>query len=154
MLDADATNSLALNGLKKVAEAQTAQAREAINAGNADLANQRIAELAQLSPNHPAIAELRAALAKMHETDVQALDQQLAKAEAQLRAGKIDGPEGAQALFLAAIKRALPMHAPRPDCAVCPGVRDPGHAASTTTTMRQRKNCCARPRRLRRSWPT
>jgi tetratricopeptide (TPR) repeat protein len=105
VLDADATNSLALNGLKKVAETQTAQAHEAINAGNADLANQRIAELAQLSPNHPAIAELRAALAKMHETDVQALDQQLAKAEAQLRAGKIDGPEGAQALFLGAIKR-------------------------------------------------
>ena len=105
VLDADATNSLALNGLKKVAEAQTAQAREAINAGNAELANQRIAELAQLSPNHPAIAELRAALAKMHETDVQALEQQLTKAEAQLRAGKIDGPEGAQALFLAAIKR-------------------------------------------------
>ncbi len=105
VLDADATNSLALNGLKKVAEAQTVQARDAINAGNADLANQRIAELAQLSPNHPAIAELRAALAKTHETDVQALDQQLAKAEAQLRAGKIDGPEGAQALFLAAIKR-------------------------------------------------
>ena len=105
VLDADATNSLALNGLKKVAEAQTAQAHEAINSGNADLANQRIAELAQLSPNHPAIAELRAALAKMHETDVQALDQQLAKAEAQLRAGKIDGNDGAQALFLAVIKR-------------------------------------------------
>jgi len=105
VLDADATNSLALNGLKKVAEAQTVQAREAINAGNADLANQRIAELAQLSPNHPAIAELRAVLAKMRETDVQALDQQLTKAEAQLRAGKIDGAEGAQALFLAAIKR-------------------------------------------------
>ncbi len=105
VLDADATNGLALNGLKKVAEAQTAQAREAISAGNADLANQRIAELAQLSPNHPAIAELRAAMAKMHETDVQALEQQLTKAEAQLRAGRIDGSEGAQALFLAAIKR-------------------------------------------------
>jgi hypothetical protein len=62
VLDADATNALAQNGLKKVAEAQAAQAREAINAGNADLANQRIADLAKLSPNHPAIPELRAAL--------------------------------------------------------------------------------------------
>ena len=105
VLDADATNSLALNGLKKVAEAQAAQAREAIAAGNADLANQRIAELAQLSPNHPAIAELRAALAKMREGDAQALEQQLAKAEAQLRAGRIDGNDGAQALFQAALKR-------------------------------------------------
>jgi serine/threonine protein kinase len=105
VLDADATNALALNGLKKVAEAQAAQAREAIAAGNAEQANQRIAELAQLSPNHPAIPELRAALAKMREADVQASDQQLAKAEAQLRAGKMTGNDGALALFQAALKR-------------------------------------------------
>jgi serine/threonine protein kinase len=105
VLDADATNALALNGLKKVAEAQAALAREAISAGNADQANQRIGELAQLAPNHPAVAELRAALAKMRESDQQATDQQLAKAEAQLRAGKMTGNDGALAQFQAVQKR-------------------------------------------------
>jgi hypothetical protein len=105
VLDADATNALALNGLKKVAEAQAAQAREAIAAGNADLANQRIAALAQLSPNHPAIAELRAALAQGRESDGKALDRQLTQAEAQLKAGRIGGKEGALALFRAVEQR-------------------------------------------------
>jgi serine/threonine-protein kinase PpkA len=133
VLDADPTNALALNGLKKVAEAQAAQVRAAISAGNSDQANQRIAELAKLSPNHPAIAELRAALSSLRSTAVKprdnavqtrentnqsrentaqprdsgapANDQQLAKAEAQLRAGRMTGDDGALALFQAALKR-------------------------------------------------
>jgi serine/threonine-protein kinase PpkA len=105
VLDADATNALALNGLKKVAEAQALQARDAINASNATLANQRIAELATLAPNHPAIPELRADVAKMKETDNQALDQSLVKAEAQLKVGKLGGDDGAIALFQTALKR-------------------------------------------------
>jgi len=124
VLDADAANSLAVSGLKKVAEAQAAQVREAIAAKNVELANQRIAALAQLSPNHPAIAELRATLAKIREDDGQAAqksqqavaqkpgpattaagDAQVAKAEAQIRAGKIAGDDGALALFQAALKR-------------------------------------------------
>ena len=144
VLDADSTNALAQNGLKKVAEAQAAQAREAINAGNADLANQRIADLAKLSPNHPAIPELRAALtglrtaaAKPRETPAQAKEtaaaahdktppmappparesappagelpgkagDQLARAEAQVRAGQLTGDDGALALFQAVLKR-------------------------------------------------
>jgi len=127
VLDADATNALALNGLKKVAEAQATLARSAIAAGNAEQANQRVAELAQLSPNHPAIPELRGALAKLRETASQPpqpvqpppqpaqpgptppavpqADPQLAKAEAQLRAGHMTGTDGALALFQAALKR-------------------------------------------------
>ena len=105
VIDADATNALALSGLKKVAEAQADQARAAIAADNADLANQRVAELAQLSPNHPAVAELRGALAKMREGNNQAMEQQLTRAEAQLRAGKFEGNDGARALFEAVLKR-------------------------------------------------
>jgi tetratricopeptide (TPR) repeat protein len=123
VLDADAANAVALNGLKKTAEAQAAQVREAIAAGNADLAGQRINALTQLSPNHPAIPELRAALAKMREADNQKIqqtvqqtktaqppapqagEQQVGKAEAQLRAGRITGDDGALALFQAALKR-------------------------------------------------
>ena len=105
VLDADATNALALNGLKKVGEAVAQQARDAIAAGNIALANQRIADLTQLSPNHPAIPELRGALAKLHESDSQALEQQLTHAEAQQRAGRIGGDDGALAQFLAILKR-------------------------------------------------
>ena len=105
VLDADGANSLAISGLKKVGEALAKQAREAIAAGNMELANQRVGELAQLSPNHPAIPELRAALANQRADNTQALEQQLTRAEAQQHAGKIQGDDGALALFLAAQKR-------------------------------------------------
>jgi len=105
VLDADGANGLAISGLKKVGEALAKQARDAIAAGNNDLANQRVGELAQLSPNHPAIPELRAALANQRADNNQALEQQLARAEAQQRAGRIQGDDGALALFEAALKR-------------------------------------------------
>jgi serine/threonine-protein kinase PpkA len=105
VLDADAANALAMNGLKKVAAALAQQARDAIAAGNADLANQRVGELTQLAPNDPAIPELRAALANQRADTNQAQEQQLARAEAQQRAGKIAGDDGALALFLAVIRR-------------------------------------------------
>src|SRR5450432_3054757 len=105
VLDADATNALALNGLKKVGGAVAQQARDAIAAGNIGLANQRVTDLAQLSPNHPAIPELRAALAQSHESDTQALEQLLARGEAQQRSGKIGGDDGAFALLQAALRR-------------------------------------------------
>jgi tetratricopeptide (TPR) repeat protein len=104
VLDADMTNALALNGLKKVAEAVAQQARDAIAANNVDQANQLIAELAQLSPNHPAIPELRGAIAKLHAGAEQALEDTLSRAEAQQRAGRIAGADGALALFQAALK--------------------------------------------------
>jgi tetratricopeptide (TPR) repeat protein len=69
------------------------------------VANQRIAELAQLTPNHPAIPELRGDVAKLRASDTQALEQTLSKAEAQQRAGRIGGDEGALALFQAVLKR-------------------------------------------------
>ena len=105
VLDADATNALALNGLKKVGELVAQQARDAIAAGNMDLANQRIADLTQLSPNHPAIPELHAAIAQSHENASQVQEQQLTRAEAQQHAGKIGGDDGALTLFQAVLKR-------------------------------------------------
>ncbi|HTI96126.1 MAG TPA: protein kinase, partial [Rudaea sp.] len=107
VLDADMTNGLALNGLKKVAEAVAQQARDAITANNVDQANQLIAELAQLSPNHPAIPELRGAMAKLHAGAEQALEDTLSRAEAQQRAGRIAGADGALALFQSALKSDL-----------------------------------------------
>ncbi len=104
VMDADPTNALALNGMKKVAEAVAQQARDAIAAGRIDEANARVADLVRLSPNFPAIPELRAALAQSHENAAQALDQQLTQAETQQRAGKIAGDGGALTLFQAVLK--------------------------------------------------
>ncbi len=105
VLDADAGNAVASNGLKKVAEAQAALVREAIAQNNAELANQRIADLTQLAPNQQSIPELRSALAQMRQADTQAQDQQLARAEAALRENRLAGNDGALALFQAALKR-------------------------------------------------
>lgn len=105
VLDADATNALATNGLKKVAERLVEQTRAAIADGKVDAANQRIAELAQLSPNHAAIPELRADVAKLHTSDNEALEKALSKGEAQQRAGRIGGDEGALALFQGVLKK-------------------------------------------------
>ncbi|MBS0570054.1 MAG: protein kinase [Proteobacteria bacterium] len=104
VLDADMTNGLAINGLKKVAEAVAQQARDAIAAGDVDQANRLIAELAQLSPHHPAIPELRGAIARLHAGAEQALEDMLTRAEAQQRAGRIAGADGALALFQSALK--------------------------------------------------
>ena len=105
VLAADAGNALATNGLDKVARAQAQLARDAIAQNNGELAGQRIAELAQLIPNYPAIPELRAALSQMKTADTQAQDQQVVRAETALREGRLGGAEGAQALFSAALKR-------------------------------------------------
>jgi len=76
ILDADAGNAVARHGLDKVAAAQAQLAREALAQGDAELASQRLAQLAELAPNHAAIPELRSALAKRREADAQAQAQQ------------------------------------------------------------------------------
>ncbi len=105
VLDADPTNALALNGLKKVAKAVAQQARDAISAGNINDANEKIADLTRLSPNDPAIPELRAAIANQHADTRQVLDRQLDHANAQMQSGKLGGNDGAIALFRAILKQ-------------------------------------------------
>ena len=104
VLDADGNNAFATNGLTKVAERLVEQARAAIAEGKVDAANARIAELTQLSPNHAAIPELRGSVAKLHASDNEALEKTLGKAEAQQRAGRIGGDDGALASFQHALK--------------------------------------------------
>jgi len=76
ILDADAGNAVARHGLDKVAAAQAQLARDALAQGDAELAGQRLAQLAELAPNHAAIPELRSALAKRREADAQTQAQQ------------------------------------------------------------------------------
>jgi len=105
VLEGDSGNALASNGMKKVGERLVELARAAIADGKADVANQRIAELTQLSPNHAAIPELRGDVAKLHANDNEALDKTLTKAETQQRAGRNGGDEGAMALFQSVLKK-------------------------------------------------
>jgi serine/threonine-protein kinase PpkA len=107
---ADSTNALALNGLNNVTKALAQQGRDAINAGNLELARQRIADLEAMSPNTPAIPELRALVAGQRTETTQttvapATATQIARAEAQMRDGKLTGSDGAIALFQAALKQ-------------------------------------------------
>jgi serine/threonine-protein kinase PpkA len=106
VIDNDGSNAVAISGLRKVGERLVEQARAAIADGKADAANQRIAELEQLTPSHAAIPELRGEVAKLHASDSEALEKTLTKAEAQQRAGRIGGDEGALALFQTVLKKA------------------------------------------------
>jgi hypothetical protein len=105
ILDADADNAVARHGLDKAAQAQAQLAREAIAQGDAGLAERRIAELAELSPNHAAIPDLRAELARRRaddeQTQKQAQNQRIADAEQALTQGRLDQ---AHTLFAAALK--------------------------------------------------
>jgi serine/threonine protein kinase len=105
LLEADPGNALAKSGLDKVARAQAQLVRDALMQDNETLAEQRIADLAQLAPTDPALPELRAALTQKRTSETQAQDQQLARAESALQAGRLGGAEGAQALFATALKR-------------------------------------------------
>jgi len=64
ILDVDAGNAVAKHGLDKVAAAQAQLARDALEHGDIDLANQRITQLTEAAPNYAAIPALRAELAK------------------------------------------------------------------------------------------
>ena len=105
ILDVDAGNAVAAHGLDKVAAEQARLAREALAQGDADLAAQRIDQLAELVPNHAAIPELRSELAQRRVADSQAQDRQIVRAERALSEGRLAGGEGAQALFAAALKQ-------------------------------------------------
>lgn len=72
ILDVDSGNAVAQHGLDKVAAAQAKLARDALAQGDIELANQRVAQLAELAPNHAAIPELRTELARRRAAQTQA----------------------------------------------------------------------------------
>lgn len=105
MLDADPANAIALAGQKKIADTIAKQAREAIDASNQEIAEQRIAELTRIAPNHSSIPELRGAVAQIRSNAAAELEQWLTQAEAQLRAGVFTGAnDSAQILFQNVLK--------------------------------------------------
>jgi serine/threonine protein kinase len=106
VLASDSGNALAKAGINRSADALKAQARAALEANDAATASARIEDIARILPGFPDLPDLRAQLGKQRETAAAALEQDLARAEGQLRAGRISGtPESAQVLFESVLQR-------------------------------------------------
>ncbi len=106
LLGADPDNAVARAGLARSVEHLDAQARTALDGGHFDEANRLVGDIARILPGHAGLPELRARLVRLREDAAKALDQDLARGEAQLRAGRISGATGsAQALFESVLAR-------------------------------------------------
>jgi serine/threonine-protein kinase PpkA len=106
VLATDPSNAIARDGLRRSASALDAQARTAIDAGDAAAATRHVEDMARILPDFPALPERRAQLGRLRDAVVAAIDNDLARAEAQLRAGRVTGAtDSAQALFEAVLTR-------------------------------------------------
>ena len=106
MLASDPGNALAKAGISRSVDALAAQAKAAFEANDLATAAARIDDVARILPGHPDLPDLRARLGKQRELAAAALDKDLARADAQLRAGRISGSaDSAQALFESVLQR-------------------------------------------------
>ena len=106
VLAADPGNAIARDGLSRSADALDARARSAIDAGDGVAAAQHVEDIARVLPDFPALPERRAALARLRDTAAAALDKDLARAEEQLRNGRVTGSaDSAQTLFQSVLAR-------------------------------------------------
>ncbi len=105
-LVSDTGNSLARAGIARSVDVLAAQARAAFVDGDLATASTRIEDIARILPGYPALPDLRAELGKQHEAANVSLENDLARGEAQLRAGRFSGSaDSAQALFESALQR-------------------------------------------------
>lgn len=95
VLSTEEANALAQAGLQKCADALAAQARVALAAGDADTAAARSDDITRVQPSYTGLPALRGELAQQRENDRAALEATLARAEAQLRAGRFAGGDDA-----------------------------------------------------------
>ncbi len=106
LLAADASNALAQSGLQKSADALATDARNAFEAHDLATAESRIDAIAGILPTYPALSELRGQLAEARALQRASLDEELQRADAQVRAGHLTGADdSALELFRAAIKQ-------------------------------------------------
>lgn len=95
VLAGDKNNALAQAGLQKAADALAAQARDALAAKDVATATARSDEIARILPAYAGLPDLLGQIAKAREVERAALEETVARAEAQLRAGRIAGGEDA-----------------------------------------------------------
>ncbi|HEY0177999.1 MAG TPA: hypothetical protein VGC30_00010, partial [Dokdonella sp.] len=91
VLDGDRDNALAQAGLRKSADALAAQARAALAAGDVAGASARADDIARALPSYPGLPDLLGEIAKARDTARVALEADVARADAQLRAGRLTG---------------------------------------------------------------
>ncbi|MBL0162908.1 MAG: protein kinase [Xanthomonadales bacterium] len=105
-LVSDTGNSLARAGITRSVDALAAQAKTAFADGDLATASTRVEDIARILPGYPALPDLRANLGKQREAASASLENDLARGEAQLRAGRFSGSaDSAQALFESALQR-------------------------------------------------
>ncbi|MBO9664718.1 serine/threonine-protein kinase [Dokdonella sp.] len=106
VLAGDKNNALAQAGLQKAADALAAQARDALATKDVATAAARSDEIARILPAYAGLPDLLGQIAKAREAERAALEETVARAEAQLRAGRIAGGEdGALDQFRAVLKQ-------------------------------------------------
>lgn len=92
VLAVDASNSIALNGIKKVLELQTQAADMAIQSGDLSAAVSIIDEIASVSGNYAALPELRARLSAAQTNAMESLEKDIARAERHFKDGALTSP--------------------------------------------------------------
>ncbi|MGB8636294.1 MAG: hypothetical protein WCD66_09505 [Rhodanobacteraceae bacterium] len=97
-LVADPGNAIAMHGLDKVGVAMSAAARDAINQGQLDQAEQTVQKLGRLLPDFANLPELRAQLSQARKQAADAQQQLMAQADADLAAGRLRGSGSDNAL--------------------------------------------------------
>lgn len=106
VLAGDATNALAKAGINRSADALKIVATSALQADDATTAAARIEDIARIVPGYPELPDLRVQFGKQRENTAAALERDLARGEAHLRAGRFSGaPDSAQALFESVLQR-------------------------------------------------
>lgn len=111
ILDADPDNALATAGIGKSSDALAAEARKALDSGDTATAAARIDAIARIGSAYPDLPELRGALAKAREAEAGQVDDLLARAAQQLRAGKIVGADDSAAALYRAVQQREPDNA-------------------------------------------
>ena len=91
VLDGENANALAQAGLKKSADALAAQARRALAAKDAEGATARANDISRILPAYPGLPDLLGQIAQTHNAERVTLDEILARADAQIRAGQLAG---------------------------------------------------------------
>ncbi|MBX3690625.1 serine/threonine-protein kinase [Dokdonella sp.] len=105
-LSADPGNAVARAGLARSGERLDAQARTALDGGDLEEANRLAEEIARILPGHAGLPELRARLGRARDDAAKAIEQDLARAESRLRAGRVSGTaDSAQAVFESVLAR-------------------------------------------------
>lgn len=97
VLTADPGSGIATRGLDEIAATLAGQARTALAAKDYAAAEAALAQIEAVQPSNAAATELRAALADQRTRDRAELSQWLDRGEAQLRAGALTTPSGANA---------------------------------------------------------